>query len=333
MDPEEAHDLAQRVLPACQGTLRSLGELSTLNDSRKENLTTSLAGIEVKNPIGLAAGFDKNGRLIETIPSLGFGFAEIGSITAMATSGNPRPRLFRLPADYALINRLGLNGEGATKVAARLRRQDLSFPFGINIAKSNVPNLTGEKAAEDIAFSFKAIADLPLAYVTINTSCPNTHEGALFHLEELEMILASAQAVNSRDLPIFLKLSPDSSEDFLASVVKLSWNYDIQGFICGNTTTSRTALTRSNPALISSIGAGGLSGLPIREGALSQLRLVRQLAHNDQELIACGGIFSAEHVRQALSAGARCVQLYTALVYLGPTAVIEMLGELASGAN
>lgn len=331
MDPEEAHDLAQRVLPACQGYLRSLGDLSALYGSQPENLTTSLAGREVKNPIGLAAGFDKNGRLTDTIPSLGFGFAEIGSITAVATGGNPRPRLFRLPADYALINRLGLNGEGATRVAERLSRQDLSFPFGVNIAKSNIAGLTGDKAAEDIGFSFKAIADLPLAYVTINTSCPNTHEGALFHLEELELILSAAQAVNKRDLPIFLKLSPDSSEDFLASVVKLSWNYDIQGFICGNTTTSRADLQETDANVITAIGNGGLSGLPLRPRSLTQLKLVRQLAHHDQELIACGGIFSAEHVREALAAGAKCVQLYTALVYLGPTAVLEMLTELSRG--
>ena len=331
MDAEEAHHLGQ-------GLLKSMGWLFDLSGAilgvsglcgsgASSYATFGLAGATLKNPVGLAAGFDKNGTLVDSLASLGFGFVEIGSVTARPSAGNAKPRLFRLPQDQALINRLGLNGDGAEAVADRLQACQFPIPVGLNIAKTNLPDLSMEKAAEDIAFSFKTLMHLPFAYVVINTSCPNTHEGALFACEELELILKAVSELNQGRLPVFLKISPDSPQSFLEALSKLSLRYEIRGFVIGNTTVYRQSL-KTSPKVLETIGNGGLSGAPLYANTC---RLVKHFASSKagyQEIIACGGIDSATSVKEMLALGASAVELYSALVYKGPFLIYSILQEL-----
>lgn len=332
MDAEEAHNLGHRLLPALEGLCPSARALLLGTDPAvTEKLKTSLAGQAIANPLGLAAGFDKNGKLIKSMAALGFGYVEVGSVTALPSVGNARPRLFRLPQDRALINRLGLNGEGAAAVAANLRRQDFVVPVGANIAKTNKADVVMEKAAEDIAFSMRCLKDLPLAYLTINTSCPNTHDGALFGERELELILTAAQKENTRNLPVFLKLSPDSPEEFLISVLKLAVRFEVRGFVLGNTTIKREELgLRTAPERLAQIGNGGLSGAPLVSGTASWIKTFVKECSPEQEVIACGGISSADDVSALLDAGAKAVQLYTSIVYDGPFMILDLLRQLQS---
>ncbi|HMY05071.1 MAG TPA: quinone-dependent dihydroorotate dehydrogenase [Candidatus Obscuribacter sp.] len=339
MDAEDAHNLGHKLLSAGAGVMESAAVyLGVENEVGTAALPSSwsnlsLAGRPLHNPIGLAAGFDKNGKLLDGLASLGFGFVELGSVTALATSGNPRPRLFRLPADQALINRLGLNGDGAVNVASRLKHyqgQGFPLPVALNIAKSNKPWVVQEKAAEDVAFTFKNLRHLPFTYVVINTSCPNTHEGASFAASELTMILKAVQGLNheaARPLPIFLKLSPDSPESFLDILMPLARSFEVRGFITGNTTVSRSGL-RTDAERLATIGNGGLSGAPLLTGTQTMVKEIVLRKEKEQEVIACGGISQADDVETMLKEGAKACQLYSALVYQGPFLVLALLQEL-----
>lgn len=327
LDPEEAHELGQKLLPAAGG-MTSVVRAACLQgvEEALPLLRTSLAGEALASPVGLAAGFDKNGCLVQYLGDLGFAFAEIGSVTALATAGNPRPRLLRLPADYAVINRLGLNGQGAEAVARRLKARTASLPVAVNIAKTNLPGLEGDLAVADILASFRALKGVRPVYVTINTSCPNTHEGALKETAELEQILQAVTVANDGNLPLYLKLSPDLGSDLLAAFVAIGKRYST-GFVCGNTSTERQGLKQAD--LADSFGRGGLSGRPLRKRMLEQVEVVHKLKEPGQEIIACGGIESADDVFAAIACGAQAVELYTALVYQGPYLVLEILCDMA----
>ncbi len=334
LDPEEAHDFGLHLLPASTGMLK-VGRAAILSDdvlSAWPRLETAIAGSRIANPVGVAAGVDKNARYVSSFHEFEFGFMEIGSVTADYSVGNTRPRLFRLPADQAVINRMGLNGDGAKKISARLDRAYKSgmiqFPVALNIAKSNLPGLHGAAAVADLLSSFEQFQKNNLLYVTINTSCPNTHDGALNEASELKLILEAISAANCRNFPLFLKLSPDSTDEFMQLVVNLSREFALAGFVCGNTSVSRSGLNTNN-AVVTACGAGGLSGPPLRERMLSQVGKVSLLKDSSQQVIACGGISSAADVVAAIAAGASAVQLYTALVYQGPFLIMEMLAQLA----
>lgn len=296
-------------------------------------LETNLFGTTVANPIGLAAGFDKNGRLVSMLSHLGFGFAEVGSVTAQPARGNPRPRLFRLPDDEALINRLGLNGEGAEAVAERLSAAKLSLPIGINIAKTNHPDIVGERAVEDVVQSFKKVRNLPVMYVAFNASCPNTHDGCVQEREELRRIFFEVQEMNQeRKLPILVKVSPDSSEQLIDDIVAVSIEFGLAGFVCGNTTTTRHNL-KTPAAQLERSGKGGLSGKPLHSLAVAACRAVNKRKLETQQIIGVGGVSCGGDVVDFFEAGASAVQLYTALVYEGPRAVGKMARELDSMAK
>lgn len=325
MDPESAHDLAHKLAP--------LLALSPFRfEFKAANLETKLSGTALKNPVGLAAGFDKNGRLVEFADRLGFGFVEVGSVCAQATQGNPKPRLFRLPDDDAVINRLGLNGEGAEAVAARLAKAKFALPTGLNIAKTNLPEIQGDRAIEDVVTSFEHVKQLPLAYVAFNASCPNTHEGILNERQQLSDIMREVQNKNSARLPILVKMSPDSSDELIADIVEIAAQNNLAGFICGNTSTSREGL-RTNATCITEIGNGGLSGKPLKPRALSLVRRVANMKQPNQQIIACGGISSGLDAYEFIEAGATALQLYTALVYHGPTVVSRINRELSQLIN
>ena len=320
MDPEEAHTLAIKLAPIAAGFCGT-----TFQDAC---LRTSVAGVQLANPVGLAAGFDKNGRLTDCLARFGFGFAEIGSITGQSSSGNPKPRLFRLVEDEAVINRLGLNGEGADNVAQRLASSTFSLPIGVNIAKTNHPSIKGEKGVEDMLHSFQCIKDLPLAFVTLNASCPNTHEGIMQESEELDQILAGVQQLNTRLVPVFLKLSPDSTPALLETFVASACKYGIRGYILGNTTTTRDGLSTSADA-VKAMGNGGLSGKPLRVRALNLVKNVHQMKEKEQDIIGCGGIACGADAFAFIRNGARAVELYTGLIYGGPDLPARINKELA----
>lgn len=324
LDPEYAHHLAVSLSSSAAGFLKCFAG-SACEDPV---LRTVLAGTELPNPVGLAAGFDKNGHLLDLPAALGFGFAEIGSITGLPSAGNPKPRLFRLPDDEAVINRMGLNGEGAQVIAARMQAAKFKIATAVNIAKTNDPSIVGDRAIEDQVGAFKLIRELPLAYVAINASCPNTHEGCLQAKDELETLLWEIQKANSNSLPLFLKLSPDSTDELLDDFVDVATRHDFAGFICGNTSVSRDGLLTASDT-ISKIGNGGLSGKPIKAKALDLVRRVAKRKSAKQQIIGCGGIASGADALQVLEDGATAIQLYTALVYEGPAVVNRINRELA----
>ncbi len=309
MDPEQAHTLAIKLAPLAASFGAGIFQ--------DERLKTTCAGVKFANPVGLAAGFDKNGRLTGCLAKFGFGFAEVGSITGQSSAGNAKPRLFRLVEDEAVINRLGLNGEGADTVAQRLASADFSLPIGVNIAKTNHPSIKGEKGVADMLHSFQCVKDLPLAYITLNASCPNTHEGIMQESEELDQILAGVEKLNTKQMPVLLKLSPDSTPELLETFVASACKYGIKGYVLGNTTTTRDGLSTPSDA-VQSMGNGGLSGRPLKARALELVKRVYQIKEKNQDIIGCGGIASGSDAYEFITHGARAVELYTGLIYGGP---------------
>lgn len=324
LDPELVHHIAQTALAASGLTLPLLGL-----HYGKTDLETNLFGRRISNPIGLAAGFDKNAALVSLLSLLGFGYAEIGSVCARPHGGNNRPRLFRLPEDSALINRLGLNGLGVEVVASNLEKfKEMPLPLGINIAKTNDAKISGADAVEDIVYSFQRVKDLPLDYVTINTSCPNTEEGCLKESDMLARVLDKICALNTKNLPLLLKLSPDSSDSFITELLSISASSGVSGFVCGNTTLNRDSL-KTKAETVSAIGAGGLSGKPLKPLNLALTRKVAALKSDKQVIIGVGGIESGQDAFDYLSAGAQLIQIYTGFVYRGPFAVKGICEELS----
>jgi dihydroorotate dehydrogenase len=324
LDPETAHELACSFLPALAATIPTEHNPFIYKSPR---LKTNLLGMTLDSPLGLAAGFDKNARYINALAKLGFSFLEIGSVQTVATRGSPRPRLFRLPEDQALINRLGLNGEGAQAVAQRLADHNCPLPIGINISKTNNVNLKGDAAIEDVLHSFKTLCQLPVAYITINISCPNTEEGRLQETKESSLVLEEIQKINDRQLPVLVKLSPDSPDHMLDDIVHSAIKTGIKGYVCGNTTIRRDILHTAS-STVSSIGAGGVSGRPLKPLALELTRKVCRLKSPEQIVIGVGGILSGQDILDFLSTGAVAVQAYTGFVYRGPTFCKQACREL-----
>ena len=315
-DPEKAHD---RILRLGRFAQRK-GRTKFLEKSFRfhhPSLQTIFCGIHLKNPVGLAAGFDKNGIISESIESLGFGHEEVGSITARGWKGNPKPRLFRLPKDEAIINRMGLNGQPAEQVAENLRQRGSWLPIGINLAKTHSPDIMGEAAIQDFRDSYQATRKQG-NYLVLNVSCPNTTEGKTFEdLGALKELLSAIQndRSNSDKRPYGIKLSPDLKEKQLGKIFKVCEDHGIDFYIISNTSSQRQGLTTSGTEL-QQIGNGGLSGRPIRDKSTGLIRF----AYNEtrKPIIGVGGIFTAEDAYDKIKAGASAVQLLTGLVYEGP---------------
>jgi dihydroorotate dehydrogenase len=328
IEPEEAHELAHRLMRMFSWALDKLPYRYGGTD-----LKVTIGRTIFSNPVGLAAGFDKNAALLDIVGLLGFGFVEVGSITGRSSEGNPQPRLFRLPADKALINRLGLNGEGADVVSARLKNCRPSTAFGINIAKTNDPSLVGDAAVEDILHSFKAVKDTAgAAYVALNASCPNTKEGCLRERKDLDTILGEMQRLNSNGLPLFVKISPDSTGQLLQDIVELASKHRLSGFVCGNTTTTRSQL-QTPESEIKTMGQGGLSGAPLRPLALELCRKVARIKTKSQQIIAVGGISSGAQAYEFIRSGASALEIYTGLIYKGPSLPLQICEELSELLN
>jgi dihydroorotate dehydrogenase len=340
VDPEW---LTQQTLQTLQWVDRDLpptlrqwlcDRLDAAYRSEHSRLAQSLWGIDFANPIGLAAGFDKNGMAADLWPHFGFGFAEVGTVTCHAQPGNPQPRLFRLPADLAALNRMGFNNSGAQALADRLRHtqhhpERPTFPLGINLGKSKVTPL--EAAAVDYGESFRLLADLG-NYFVVNVSSPNTPGlRSLQSVEQLAPIFATLQTANQAKKPLLVKIAPDLTDEDILAVVHLAQQYQLAGIIATNTTIRRDGLTTQvlertgNPI---SEEAGGISGAPVKERSTEVIRLIYQATQGQLPIIGVGGVFTAEDAWEKITAGASLIQVYTGWIYEGPNMVKTILNGL-----
>ncbi len=312
LDAERVHEEASGLMALAASIPGSRNVLSLLTGSGGKNLEKTVFGVKFPNPIGLAAGFDKDGKLISILPGLGFGFLEIGSVTLEPQSGNPKPRLFRLVEQGAILNRLGFNSEGARAVALRLSNgPPPSVPLGINLGLNK--GTDAKDAPKKYAQTFRLLAKHG-DYFVINVSSPNTPGlRDLQKASELAQILNAVQDANPSKKPVLVKLSPDLADDDLRACVDAA-QISAQGFVVSNTTLSREDVSEPFKS-----EAGGLSGLPLKARASALLKKVRSMTM--LPLIGVGGIATADDARERLAAGADLVQLYTGLVYGGPGAV------------
>lgn len=311
IDPEMAHTLALKALRA--GLAPLPGPVTT------DRLKTTLAGLSLANPVGLAAGFDKNAEALEPLSRAGFGFIEVGAVTPRPQPGNPKPRLFRLSKDRAAINRFGFNNDGMDIIATRLAQRPKNAVIGLNLGA----NKDSEDKSADFAAVLKTCA-AHLDFATVNVSSPNTEKLRDLQgpaaLSALMIRVMDVRASLSRPIPIFLKIAPDLSENDLADIAAVAKQTKVDAIIATNTTLDRTGLHGPHATQ-----AGGLSGAPLFE---KSTRVLAQLsALTDIPLIGVGGIGSAEQAYAKIRAGASAVQLYTALVYGG----LSLAAEIARG--
>ena len=338
-DPESAHRQMLDTLNNLETNRHSLwGNVAIkqleksfcLQDSR---LQQTLWGLDFNNPFGLAAGFDKDGKAAGMWSSFGFGFAELGAVTLHAQSGNPRPRMFRLPEDKAALNRMGANNLGAAVMADTLaqswRRQARKIPIGINLCKSKVAHL--DEAAADYVGSFEYLQDVA-DYFVINVSSPNTPGlRSLQAGEQLEPILSGLQAANTTNKPILIKIAPDLEWEDIKDILNLASNYNLSGVIATNTTISRDRL---NTKILKKTGnsiqdeAGGISGLPVQARATEVIRFIYRETEGKLPIIGVGGIFNERDAWSKIVAGASILQVYTGWVYEGPWMVRNVLSGL-----
>ncbi len=290
------------------------------------SLQRELFGLRFKNPVGLAAGLDKNAVLVDELGALGFGFVEIGTLTPKPQAGNDKPRLFRLKPDRALINRMGFNNDGVKVAAERLRKRRSNILIGGNIGKNKVtPN---EAAVQDYLICFNELFDV-VDYFVVNVSSPNTPNlRALQEKEPLTDLLNQLQTRNQtypKPKPILLKIAPDLTESQLDDIIEIVQSTGIAGVIATNTTIGRDGLT-SSPELVAQMG--GLSGAPVRELSTAVIRYLHQKSGGSFPIIGVGGIMSPDDAIEKLEAGASLVQLYTGFVYEGPGLVRKICERL-----
>ena len=331
--PESVHHLSMFVMNMISTTGPGRYLLRKAFSVSDDSLQMSFAGLNFKNPIGLAAGFDKNAQYLQSLETLGFGFIEIGTVTPVPQSGNPKPRLFRLRKDVALINRMGFNNHGVDMVAQRLKKWKQKPPssgnqtlrIGGNIGKNKItPN---EMAWLDYLQCFEKLFPW-VDYFVVNVSSPNTP--GLRELQEkqsLRKILTSLQEYNKKQpqqKPLLLKISPDLSLSQLDDVIDLALEIKLDGLVVTNTTLSREGLL-SPPAVLEKIGDGGLSGHPLQIKSTEFVQYIAHKTNHQIPMIGSGGIFNVPDVKEKMDAGAELVQVWTAFIYLGPGLVKSLL--------
>jgi dihydroorotate dehydrogenase len=330
MDPEKAHHLvidglaAGGVVPGLNGLMHAMYGVA-----ESPELATDLFGIHFPHPVGLAAGLDKNGKAADGFSSVGFGFAEVGTVTPKGQAGNEQPRLFRLPPDEALVNRMGFNNDGTAAMAEKLSRRKINrIPIAVNIGKNKTtPN---ELAHEDYQTCIRELYTYGDFFV-VNISSPNTPDlRDLQHGEELRNLLSAvkkemntqAAKVGKKAKPVLVKIAPDMTNEQLELTVATIMESGVSGIIATNTTLSRTGLQHANAG-----EAGGLSGKPLRDRSTEVIRAVYRQTGGQLPIIGSGGIFTAQDAYDKIRAGASLVEIYTALIYKGP----GVLRELTSG--
>jgi len=321
-DAERAHHLVFNNLQRAYRMPGTAALLRRLYDFQDPTLERTVFGLTFRNPVGLAAGFDKNALLTDELGALGFGFVEIGTVTPRPQPGNPLPRLFRLPQDEALVNRMGFNNEGAAAAATRLRqRRNQQLIIGGNIGKNkDTPN---EQAAQDYVACVEALHEV-VDYFVVNVSSPNTP--GLRQLQEREPLIRLLQAVQARNQslpvprPLLLKIAPDLTDSQLDDILLIARETNLAGLVATNTTISRADL-RTDTAHVAGLGAGGLSGKPLRQRATDVIRYLHRQSQGALPIIGAGGIHSPQDAQEKLAAGASLVQLYTGFIYEGPALV------------
>ncbi len=322
-DPEDVHDRATGIGALLSGTAAGRTVTRALFHFGHPSLHTTVCGIHFDNPVGLAAGFDKNARLSNILPDVGFGFEEIGSITGRPCAGNPRPRLWRLPKSQALAVYYGLKNDGADAISKRLRPSTFRFPVGISAAKTN----DKETADPDVAVAdyahvirtFRGIGD----YFTINISCPNAFGGEPFTDPALlDRLLTEVDAL--ADKPVFLKLAVDLPHSQLDEIIGVCSRHRIDGFVCSNLTKNRTSIriADAQPS-----AKGGISGKPVNALSDEQIRYMHRRTSGNYAIIGVGGIFNAQDAYRKIRLGASLVQLITGMIFCGP----QVIGEINRG--
>ncbi|MCC5968006.1 MAG: quinone-dependent dihydroorotate dehydrogenase [Natronohydrobacter sp.] len=313
IDPERAHGLALKALQS--------GLVPMPAPVRSERLKVQVAGLDLPNPVGLAAGFDKNAVALNGLARAGFGFVEVGAATPRPQEGNPRPRLYRLREDAAVINRFGFNNEGAEVIAARLAKRPEGMVLGLNLGANKD---SADRAADFATVLTRCGADLDFA--TVNVSSPNTEslrdlQGAAALAALLAGVMAACNALPHK-IPVFLKIAPDLSDQDLADIARVALEAKLDAIIATNTTITRDGLSSPN-----AVQTGGLSGAPLFERSTRVLARLSELTQGALPLIGVGGIASAEDAYAKIRAGASAVQLYSALTYQG----LSLVGEINRG--
>ncbi len=335
-DPEWLHQQTLRSLNwldvgvspiARKWVLSQLDRSYCLSDDR---LKQTLWGQDFVNPIGLAAGFDKDGIAANLWAGFGFGFAELGTVTFQAQPGNPRPRLFRLSDDRAALNRMGFNNQGASALADRLQRlRDTNIPLGVNLGKSKVTPL--DEATDDYLGSFRLLKEVG-DYFVVNVSSPNTPGlRSLQSTDQLNPILSALQQENQEQKPLLIKIAPDLEWEDIAAVVDLAQHYKLAGIIATNTTIRRDGLkTQTLQTTRNSVAeeAGGISGAPLRQRSTEVIRFIYQQSQGQLPIVGVGGIFTADDAWEKITAGASLIQVYTGWIYEGPGMVRRVLKGL-----
>lgn len=324
MDPEDAHDHMMKV-GQCLGKYSLTQAITKYIFSFEDpRLTQTIDGITFKNPVGLSAGFDKNALLTDILPSVGFGFLELGSITGEPCPGNPRPRLWRLPKSQGLIVYYGLKNDGCEVIAERLKMKDFSVPIGISIAKTNNAQTCETQAGiDDYVKAYKTLSSVG-NYDTINISCPNTFGGQPFtDKTRLDELLGAVNQVRNKK-PMYIKFSPDLSDEVLQDLIETAMTHKVDGIICSNLTKKK-----ENDRIVEPLPTdkGGISGKVVEGLANQQIQKVYKLTGGKMTIIGVGGIFSAEDAYKKIRSGANLLQMITGMIFEGP----QVIGEINSG--
>ncbi len=317
-DPEKIHYFTAKLIRftlSIPGMKFIWKKMYNVEDKRLER---TLFGITFKNPVGLAAGFDKNASMYNDLAYCGFGFIEIGTVTPVGQAGNDKPRLFRVKEDSGIINRMGFNNEGVENAIENLKKRKTSIIIGGNIGKNKItPN---ENATDDYVISFNALFPY-VDYFVVNVSSPNTPNlRALQEKEPLTQLLRTLQELNAKKKqrkPVLLKIAPDLTNEQLDDIIDIVKEVNLDGVIATNTTISREGLKTSEEKL-NAIGAGGLSGKPVKDRSTEVVRYLAEKSNKAFPIIGVGGIHSAEDALEKLSAGADLIQIYTGFIYEGP---------------
>jgi len=317
-DPELVHDNISNIGEMLGRTGFGRGVTRAAFGYHHPMLEQTILGIRFDNPIGLSAGFDKNARLVDFIPAVGFGFTEIGSVTGEACEGNPKPRLWRLPKSQSLVVNYGLMNDGAEAVAKRLQGRNFAIPVGISVAKTNSETTVDEAAGvADYVKAYRATSGVG-AYATINISCPNTFGGQPFtNPSRLENLLSAIDR-QEHTKPVFIKFSPDLSDIELDHLLEVAFAHNIEGFICSNLTKPR-----DNPHILDADvpPSGGMSGKVQQEMSDEQIRRVYARVGRTHVVMGCGGVFTAEDAYRKIRLGASLIQLITGMIYQGPQTI------------
>lgn len=324
-DPEDVHDATVALSKIVAKIPPARGFLALLWTYKHPMLEQDVCGLHFRNPIGLAGGFDKNAELMRFMPSLGFGYTEVGSITQHACDGNPKPRLWRMPSSKSILVYYGLKNNGVDEIAPRLSSTRASLPVGTNIAKTNSKAACDDDIAiADYAYSFEKLASVG-DYFTVNISCPNTYGGQPFtDRKRLHALLSRLDTIPTKK-PVFIKLSPDITAQQRKDIAELSFKHKVDGFICTNLTKVRDAahMPQDFPS-----ENGGMSGGLVRELSDELISDMYKLTGGKKVIIGCGGVFTAEHAYEKIKRGATLIQMVTGLIYQGPQAVAVINRDL-----